>query len=859
MSKKWQRNKAWEDANLTGAWTPFRILLRAFSSIPLAVVLLLFVSLFATLASVPIGLLARIPTLLIIAAMYAALIGVPALVWVLIVRKGLGDQSRGARFIVSFAGIVTLGVVLSLLWSSSIYPLLKYHTSDGSGFMLFRTFVEEYKSTTVRRLPALEMTELQFYAWWPMRLALILFVINMIVATVRRIEFNFKNLGVLSVHTGIVVIALGSIFYQRFKVEGDTLLPAGTSSMPGPAQPLFYDREDVALYVAQAHAPGAQPRFEQRPLRDLPLYNAYALDAGLPQGAKTLSQIIERDIHESDKGRALDQPIPVGPGTLVDPDIRLRVVGFAPYAQLDTEFFERPLPADPADANPYRKVDLHLNRNPAPGVVEGSLPQINFNLFIGDPANRVRSNDVIALEYTRGMDEQRWNDLRQDFRVDFEHGLIIEVPGADRRISVPVAPGTRIPVVGTPWTVVVEQLAPEPPFPIITPGYENATSSVAIVRLIRDDSDGQPAREFERWIFHRYPELNQDLTPGPDGRPQRSAPDPGIRVSYIDATRLQLYIDEQGDDRGGTQPRVTIRPPGGARVISRAFNDGWLLDIVPNSQNDRLDLHLSDAWAHAGMYQRPFPVPAEDRDASVPGSYREALVGVEVSLEATASREAWSTVVWLPFAQYVKIQTEQRTTLTLPDGRNIMLAFGRLEHPFPGFELALVDFEMIAYDHRGSPRDYQSVVRVMPNPFFTGPKPDFQAYEHVVKLNNPLRAPYHWDPDRSWIANTLVRLRAGMDPRQYKLSQSGWDRTGWEQSQQLVDQGMLAEPRANFTILGVGNNPGIHVIAFGSVLMSLGIPWAFYFKPYLVRREKRRLAALHALSQNQNQPKEASA
>jgi hypothetical protein len=50
---------------------------------------------------------------------------------------------------------------------------------------------------------------------------------------------------------------------------------------------------------------------------------------------------------------------------------------------------------------------------------------------------------------------------------------------------------------------------------------------------------------------------------------------------------------------------------------------------------------------------------------------------------------------------------------------------------------------------------------------------------------------------------------------------------------------MASAPRARFTILQVGNNPGIHVIALGGVLMALGIPWAFYVKPYLVRREKR--------------------
>jgi hypothetical protein len=42
----------------------------------------------------------------------------------------------------------------------------------------------------------------------------------------------------------------------------------------------------------------------------------------------------------------------------------------------------------------------------------------------------------------------------------------------------------------------------------------------------------------------------------------------------------------------------------------------------------------------------------------------------------------------------------------------------------------------------------------------------------------------------------------------------------------------------------VGNNPGIHVIAFGGILMGMGIPWAFYVKPWLVQREKKRLQQL---------------
>ena len=57
----------------------------------------------------------------------------------------------------------------------------------------------------------------------------------------------------------------------------------------------------------------------------------------------------------------------------------------------------------------------------------------------------------------------------------------------------------------------------------------------------------------------------------------------------------------------------------------------------------------------------------------------------------------------------------------------------------------------------------------------------------------------------------------------------------------MVDRGLAKKPTVQFTILQVGNNPGIHLVALGGVMMALGIPWAFYVKPYLVRREKRKI------------------
>ena len=181
--------------------------------------------------------------------------------------------------------------------------------------------------------------------------------------------------------------------------------------------------------------------------------------------------------------------------------------------------------------------------------------------------------------------------------------------------------------------------------------------------------------------------------------------------------------------------------------------------------------------------------------------------------------------------------------IDLPDGRQIELTFGRLQHVFKDFAIRLVDFKMIAYDHRGAPRDFESIVRVEPAGIDA---PAFVPYEHPCSLNEPLTAPFLWTDSRPWAANAALRLSSGLNPNQFKMSQAAWDQEGWRESQKLADAGMLPAPRARFTILQVGNNPGIHIIALGGILMALGIPWAFYLKPYLVRREKRQIQELIA-------------
>lgn len=879
MSLKWQRAKAWDDQHLRGVWTPLRILLRVFSSIATAVVLLTLVSIYGILASVPIGLLAKIPTLAFYAFTLVAMLAVgavlPAWLSVRSLKKAQPDKFA-LRWTLGLTIGVTFSVIAAWAWGRFVWPPMHYDPATGSGIRFFSSFIEAYQSTTLRRLPGVEMSELEFYAWWPLRLILLLFVANMIVATVRRIEFTFKNIGVLTVHTGIVTIALGSVYYGGLKKEGDMLLLAGApgpdgNPTPGPPGSVFYDNTDVALYVEQNHLR------EQRPMFGVPRYNEYnlaAIGAGTIDSAPASAP--QRSAMEVARRRLPWEQLPggaIGKGELdipvvsiaerfgrgvLDKDIQLRVVGYTPYAEPVSDWIR----VDPANfktvragesLNPLRVVYLHSALPDEQGNVSDA-PAFSFVLVPASPKERVADNAAFGIEYTVGTDPkrggmtpQRFTDLATEIPTDAAHALIVEVgePGSAGlyRAAYAVAPGKSLTIGKTGWTIDVKELHPEPPFPIITKGYEGASSSVAVVRVTPPD-----AVPFDRWIYHRFPEIAQDMLEekNAQGMPTRRDPDARIRIAYIDASRIQVYLHEEASQGAAPAPiKAIVRYPGGERTIFDSLPNDTLADFVP-----KISLKIGERWPHAERIERPAPTPAIERDKSLIGNHDKAMLGVEVSTwtspgtapspAAGPARKTWSRVVWLPFAKYIGIGMQTERMVQLPDGRQILLAFGRRQHRLPDFDLQLADFQMIAYDHRGAPRDYQSIVNVIPARDGSG---NFNPYQHITRLNAPLRAPFMWKDDRALPANIGGQLLSGLNPRQFKFSQAGWDAQGWRETQAQADAGVIPRPFAKFTILGVGNNPGIHVIAFGGILMGMGIPWAFYIKPWLVRRERDKIKA----------------
>jgi len=46
-----------------------------------------------------------------------------------------------------------------------------------------------------------------------------------------------------------------------------------------------------------------------------------------------------------------------------------------------------------------------------------------------------------------------------------------------------------------------------------------------------------------------------------------------------------------------------------------------------------------------------------------------------------------------------------------------------------------------------------------------------------------------------------------------------------------------------FTVLGVGNRPGVWIMTAGCVVLTVGLMYAFYAKPLIVRRMKEKAIA----------------
>ncbi|MCH2134672.1 MAG: hypothetical protein MK116_13085 [Phycisphaerales bacterium] len=125
---------------------------------------------------------------------------------------------------------VRFGIVL-------LFLLFVYSGIGSAGLPLRFAIWEPGAWTAVRMWRGLEMTEYEWFNWWPFFVLVALTCLTIIVTTIRRIPFSTVNLGVWMVHTGLILMSLGCVYYFGTKIEGDVPLARARLVITPPGGP----------------------------------------------------------------------------------------------------------------------------------------------------------------------------------------------------------------------------------------------------------------------------------------------------------------------------------------------------------------------------------------------------------------------------------------------------------------------------------------------------------------------------------------------------------------------------------------------------------------------------------------------
>ncbi len=174
-----------------------------------------------------------------------------------------------------------------------------------------------------------EMTDLQFFNAWPLKLLMLLLCLNLVTVTWNRIPLTPPRYGVWCIHAGIITLIVGTSFYYHFKVEGRTLIPLNQTAV------YFYDNTQRALWVRVAN----RPVFGVHALPTLPRFGDYGPEDPSPRMSG--ADLADIEHFGAVPGQAQSGGNPTQWLGLSKP-VRFDVIGFYAYADVAQDVLEDP-------------------------------------------------------------------------------------------------------------------------------------------------------------------------------------------------------------------------------------------------------------------------------------------------------------------------------------------------------------------------------------------------------------------------------------------------------------------------------------------------------------------------------------
>lgn len=753
--------------------------------------------------------------------------------------------NRGSSY-TSASRIHPLGWILNLfsnVWFGVILAFLLFvYCSIGSAL------------PAVRQHEWLEMTEFEWFHWWPFNLVVLLFTATMVVITVRRIPLRPINAGVWMIHAGIVTLVLGSYVYFTAKVEGDAPVfrrhiridvpgqdrPQGLVAMPGNETRVAVGPDVWRFRVQSTHA--AWPILSEEHQGE----TAYSVNVMVtpPNGETFIRQLLAgyeqytEDVLPG-QGRAIKA---IGK-PLVHEDLKL-TLDYEPQTYFhvmdtwalyvrrvgETEWVQRPIHGLPRYNDHVPTRDLVFSE-PNPPL---KLRSLDVPVPPAGEQDPLAGANVHITSYLRFAHmERRWREGGDRLNPVISVSLVapgsrdekFELAALDRTHNI-----TDNGLVQFTWldSAAALDTLPTNASPMLQIAVPDASLDKEIV-LNNQTVVGREGAfvELEGTDFaYRVITLQDNLVLPGRTRPVSIAmveirtPEKTFRRWVADTPELTRDIHGEGADphaldtqdpdprirmsyRPQTAPLIFAAYPGGVHLV---FNspDGRMLsqpvtvgEIVPVVAG--LGVRVDGLWANAVSEMRPYVVPPERRQRDARETF--SMIRLEVDSGSEVQTQ------WVPFNSYA-LPNEQYAysgrfayspiPFRAPNGQRVEVVFSRERRPLPA-PIALEDFALAT--HLGG---------------YTGAALTIRNYISHLRF---------WDNGR-WTEPVAIAVNNPTDFGGFWYFQSMWDRP---QSNDPTG-GM------NYTGLGVGNRKGVYVQLFGCCLATVGMIFAFYVKPLMKRR-----------------------
>jgi hypothetical protein len=690
----------------------------------------------------------------------------------------------------------------------------------------------------------LEMTEFEWFHWWPFKWLVAILCLNMSIVTIRKIPLNLLTVGVWTIHGGLIVMVLGCMVYFSQKVEGDVLVsrriveiqvpngepatmvvtPANSITVGDTTYTITDINPNWALMSGEDAGKETYSVSVSVQNNETPFVRQ--LIAGYPEYTEDILQS-EGEAHSMARAKnVLGKP-------LVDDSLQMSLQYDAKDVFYVTQSGAIYIREIEADGTPKTKwIERSINKLPRfndyisdhEDVWSVGATQLSpLNLKVSSGENDPIDNDIFVTSYLRyaymnsrvtgGGDDLfpvAWVTLKKGEEAIQSVELCAFDPslstadtslmtfrwlGNNKELDVleqSLVPSLKADIFGKSYDI--ELTASDDFQQIGETGYSckidsiqnnlnigGSVVSLAIVSIKNGD------QAWDRWVFDNE-SMNRDVIEGEQHTDtDKKFIDENISMTYSAGGAPITIVG--GTEDNGYRLLTTIS---GNTPTSEPLEVG-----KPFPLTEEVTLTIDRVEPYTFSDTRPTIVPALQRDPSASNMYSMVKVVVPTQ-EGTVS-------AWLPYHHYpfesqkevVRRFQYKPTTIQLSNGKFIELMFSRKRAELSA-PVALDSFEVDS--HLGG---------------FTGSTSSILNWRSVVKF---------LDGSDETMAVSVN------DPKPHKdlwFFQSQWDPPD------------AASKGLNYTVLGVGNRHGVFPMLLGCCLTVAGMVWAFYIKPLIKRKRQQ--------------------